>query len=200
MHAFSVEGKQHPDIGEVYFELYQLVSEMRKLGYVPDTSCIIHNIGEEEKQKLLMGHTEKLAITYGLISTSETTAIRVIKNTKVCNDCHTVAKYASENTGREIYLRDGIRFHHFRGGYVPVMITGKVERGNYCHVLIRSKMSFCTSELMIKRLEETADMETWRTAISSQLLFVTPCQKKMANSSISEALIANRVATEQCES
>jgi len=116
VHVFSVEGKQHPDTGEIYFELYQLVSEMRKLGYVPDTSCIVHNVGEEEKEKLLMGHTEKLAITYGLISTSETTAIRVIKNTRVCNDCHTMAKYVSEITGREIYLRDGVRFHHFRGG------------------------------------------------------------------------------------
>jgi len=30
VHVFSVEGKQHPDIGEIYFELYQFVSEMRK--------------------------------------------------------------------------------------------------------------------------------------------------------------------------
>lgn len=116
VHVFSVEGKQHPNIGEIYFELYQLVSELRRLGYVPDTSCVAHNVKEEEKVKLLMDHTEKLAITYALISTSETMAIRVIKNTRVCNDCHMMAKYVSESTGREIYLRDGNRFHHFRGG------------------------------------------------------------------------------------
>ncbi|KAJ6829459.1 pentatricopeptide repeat-containing protein, mitochondrial [Iris pallida] len=116
VHVFAVEGKQHPDIGEIYFELYQLVSEIRKVGYVPDTRCIVHNVGEAEKEKLLMSHTEKLAITYGLIRTGNGSAIRVIKNTRVCNDCHMVAKYISGVTGREIFLRDGVRFHHFKGG------------------------------------------------------------------------------------
>ncbi|ONK81530.1 uncharacterized protein A4U43_C01F30210 [Asparagus officinalis] len=116
VHVFSAEGKQHEDIGEIYFELYQLISELKKSGYVPDTSCIVRNVREEAKEKLLMAHTEKLAITYGLINTSKTTMIRVITNTRVCNDCHTMAKCVSKITGREIYLRDGVRFHHFIGG------------------------------------------------------------------------------------
>ncbi|URE21112.1 PPR repeat [Musa troglodytarum] len=117
VHAFGVEGRPpHPDTGEIYFELYRLVSEMRRRGYVPDTSCIAHHIGEEEKEKLLLSHTEKLAMAYGLICTGEGTAIRVIKNTRVCSDCHTVAKYMSQMTGREILLRAGSRFHHFRDG------------------------------------------------------------------------------------
>ncbi|THU59519.1 hypothetical protein C4D60_Mb07t02960 [Musa balbisiana] len=117
VHVFGVEGTPpHPDTGEIYFELYRLVSEMRRRGYVPDTSCIAHHIGEEEKEKLLLSHTEKLAMAYGLICTGEGTTIRVIKNTRVCSDCHTVAKYMSQMTGREILLRAGARFHHFRDG------------------------------------------------------------------------------------
>ncbi|WOK91386.1 pentatricopeptide repeat-containing protein [Canna indica] len=116
VHVFEIEGRPHPEIGKIYFELSQLVSEMRRVGYVPDTSCIVYNVGEEEKEKMLLTHTEKLAITYGLISTGSGTPIRVIKNTRVCNDCHMVAKYMSEITGREILVRDGVRFHHFMDG------------------------------------------------------------------------------------
>ncbi|KAJ8649502.1 hypothetical protein MRB53_002525 [Persea americana] len=116
VHVFTVEGKPHPDIGEIYFELYHLISEIKNLGYVPDTNCIVQNIDEEEKEKTLLSHTEKLAITYGLINTGNGVPIRVIKNTRVCNDCHMVAKYMSQISGREIFLRDGVRFHHFSGG------------------------------------------------------------------------------------
>lgn len=116
VHVFTVEGKPHPDIGEIYFELYHLISEIRKLGYVPDTNCIIQNVDEGEKEKTLLSHTEKLAITYGLINTGKGVPIRVIKNTRVCNDCHMVAKYVSQISSREIFLRDGVRFHRFLGG------------------------------------------------------------------------------------
>ncbi|KAM0938462.1 putative tetratricopeptide-like helical domain superfamily, DYW domain-containing protein [Dioscorea sansibarensis] len=116
VHVFHVEGKLHPEIGEIYFELYQLVSEMKSLGYVPDISCIVHNVNETEKEKLLLSHTEKLAITYGLIRTERNTAIRVITNTRACNDCHSMAKFISKMRGREILLRDGARYHRFKDG------------------------------------------------------------------------------------
>ncbi|KAL5859552.1 hypothetical protein ACOSQ4_000848 [Xanthoceras sorbifolium] len=116
VHVFAAEGKPHPDTGEIYFELYQLVSEMKKHGYVPDISCVYQNVDEVEKEKVLLGHTEKLAITYVLMKTESSAPIRVIKNTRVCSDCHTVAKYMSLVRNREIFLRDGARFHHFREG------------------------------------------------------------------------------------
>nr|DAD19176.1 TPA_asm: hypothetical protein HUJ06_020639 [Nelumbo nucifera] len=116
IHVFSTEGNSHPDIGEIYFELYQLVSEMKKLGYVPDTSCVFQNIDEEDKEKILMSHTEKLAMTYGLLRMDNARPIRVIKNTRVCADCHTAAKYMSQISRREIFLRDGVRFHRFMNG------------------------------------------------------------------------------------
>ncbi|KAJ0051610.1 hypothetical protein Pint_00570 [Pistacia integerrima] len=116
VHVFSAEGKPHPEEGKIYFELYQLVSEMKKLGYVPDINCIHQNIDEVEKEKVLLSHTEKLAITYGLMKMKSTAPIRVIKNTRVCSDCHTAVKYTSLVRGREIFLRDGLRFHHFREG------------------------------------------------------------------------------------
>ncbi|XVE73730.1 hypothetical protein DITRI_Ditri11bG0141900 [Diplodiscus trichospermus] len=115
IHIFSAE-ENHPDEGEIYFELYHLVSEMKKLGYKPDVNCVYQNIDDSEKEKVLLGHTEKLAITYGLIKSRSDTPIRVIKNTRICPDCHTAAKYMSLVKNREIFLKDGSRFHHFSEG------------------------------------------------------------------------------------
>ncbi|XP_027334480.1 pentatricopeptide repeat-containing protein At4g01030, mitochondrial [Abrus precatorius] len=116
IHVFSTEGKSHPEEGEVYFELYQLVSEIRKLGYVPDISCVYQNIDNSEKEKVVLSHTEKLAMTYGLMKTKGGSPIRVVKNTRICQDCHTAAKYISLARNCEIFLRDGGRFHHFTNG------------------------------------------------------------------------------------
>ncbi|XP_062232269.1 pentatricopeptide repeat-containing protein At4g01030, mitochondrial [Phragmites australis] len=117
IHVFEVDRKPHPDTTEIYEELIRLVFQIRKAGYVPDTSCIVYNVPEEEKEKLLLSHTEKLAITYGLIHSDASRApIRVIKNTRMCNDCHEVAKHISALCDRQIILRDADRFHHFADG------------------------------------------------------------------------------------
>ncbi|TVT97179.1 hypothetical protein EJB05_57551, partial [Eragrostis curvula] len=117
IHVFEVDGKPHPDTAEIYEELIRLIFQIRKAGYVPDTSCISYNVPEEEKEKLLLSHTEKLAITYGLIHSDASRApIRVIKNTRMCNDCHEVAKHISALCDQQIILRDADRFHHFADG------------------------------------------------------------------------------------
>ncbi|XP_047981514.1 pentatricopeptide repeat-containing protein At4g01030, mitochondrial [Salvia hispanica] len=117
VHVFSASGKPHQRDGEVYFELYHLVSEIKSMGYLPDTKCVHLNTDDErEKEKALLSHTEKRAITFGLIQTKTNTPVRVIKNTTICADCHTFAEYTSLLRKREIILKDGIRFHHFKEG------------------------------------------------------------------------------------
>ncbi|XP_059651261.1 pentatricopeptide repeat-containing protein At4g01030, mitochondrial [Cornus florida] len=116
VHVFCAVGKPHPEEAEIFFELYQLISEMKKLGYLPDVKRVYQNVDDVEKEKLLLAHTEKLAIAYGLIKTKGSAPIRVIKNTRVCHDCHTAAKFMSLIRTREIFLKDGVRFHHFREG------------------------------------------------------------------------------------
>ncbi|KMT20334.1 hypothetical protein BVRB_1g003330 [Beta vulgaris subsp. vulgaris] len=115
VHIFSEE-KPHPDTGNIYFELYQLVHEMKKAGYIPDVTSVHQDIDDTEKEKLLLTHTEKLAITYGLMNLRDSSPIRVIKSTRMCSDCHNAAKFISVVRNREIILKDGIRFHHFRKG------------------------------------------------------------------------------------
>ncbi|KAK8660873.1 hypothetical protein V6N13_051781 [Hibiscus sabdariffa] len=116
VHKFIAGDASHPQSGQVYGFLETLSEKMRKEGYVPDTSCVLHNVDEEEKEALLCGHSEKLAIAFGILNTPPGTTIRVAKNLRVCNDCHEATKYISVITDREIILRDVRRFHQFRNG------------------------------------------------------------------------------------
>lgn len=116
IHVFSTDGRSHPEEGEIYFELYQLISEIQNLGYVADLNCVCQNIDDNEKEKILLSHTEKLAMVYGVMKMKGGSPIRVVKNTRICCDCHTVAKYISLARNCEILFRDAGRFHHFKDG------------------------------------------------------------------------------------
>uniref|UniRef100_A0A2P2QMH2 Uncharacterized protein MANES_01G040700 n=1 Tax=Rhizophora mucronata TaxID=61149 RepID=A0A2P2QMH2_RHIMU len=97
--------------------LDELMKELKLVGYVPDTSLVFHaDIGEEDKEIILRYHSEKLAIAFGLLNTLPGTTIRVVKNLRVCGDCHSAAKFISLIFNREIILRDVQRFHHFKDG------------------------------------------------------------------------------------
>ncbi|KAK9093607.1 hypothetical protein Syun_028518 [Stephania yunnanensis] len=116
VHNFTAGDMSHPQSPQLHELLEDLSHRMRKEGYSPDTSCVLHNVNEEEKEYLLCGHSEKLAIAFGILNTPPGTTIRVAKNLRVCNDCHQAAKYISKIVSREIILRDLKRFHHFREG------------------------------------------------------------------------------------
>ena len=116
VHKFLAGDVSHPQSKELHEYLETLSLRMKKEGYVPDTSCVLHNVDEEEKETMLCGHSERLAIAFGLLNTSPGTTIRVAKNLRVCNDCHVATKFISKIVDREIILRDVRRFHHFRNG------------------------------------------------------------------------------------
>uniref|UniRef100_A0A0E0RBS5 DYW domain-containing protein n=1 Tax=Oryza rufipogon TaxID=4529 RepID=A0A0E0RBS5_ORYRU len=101
---------------EIMVFLEEMVLEMRKRGYVPDTSSVMHDLEESEKEHHLFLHSERLAVAFGLIKSPPGSVIRVVKNLRVCVDCHTVMKLISEITHRKIVVRDSSRFHHFEGG------------------------------------------------------------------------------------
>ncbi|XP_074587345.1 pentatricopeptide repeat-containing protein At2g15690, mitochondrial-like [Curcuma longa] len=84
--------------------------------YVPDTRYVLHDIDQEAKEQALLYHSERLAIAYGLISTPARTPLRIIKNLRICGDCHNAIKIMSRIVGRELIVRDNKRFHHFKDG------------------------------------------------------------------------------------
>uniref|UniRef100_A0A7N1A0T5 DYW domain-containing protein n=1 Tax=Kalanchoe fedtschenkoi TaxID=63787 RepID=A0A7N1A0T5_KALFE len=103
-----------------YEEVRKLISElsdlMAKEGYVADLECVLHDIEEDDKRSMICGHSERLAIAFGLLNTKAGTPLQVMKNLRVCGDCHTVTKYISKIMKREILVRDANRFHLFKDG------------------------------------------------------------------------------------
>jgi pentatricopeptide repeat protein len=116
VHTFVVDDKHHPQMVHIEAELERLSCNMRDAGYVPDTRFALHDVDEEEKVLHLRQHSEKLAIAFGLISTSPGTPLRIFKNLRICGDCHTFTKLVSKLVGRAIIVRDANRFHHFEDG------------------------------------------------------------------------------------
>jgi pentatricopeptide repeat protein len=116
VHTFIVSDRSHPQLDKINAALENLVGQMIEVGYVPGRNFVLHDVEEEEKEQFLCGHSEKLAVVFGLINTCPEIPIRVIKNLRVCGDCHTVIKYISKIARREIFVRDANRFHHFKDG------------------------------------------------------------------------------------
>eukprot|EP01018_Ginkgo_biloba_P013189 Gb_32450 [translate_table: standard] len=116
VHTFLVGDRSHPQTKKIYAKLERLRRQMKGAGYLPDTKFVLHDVEEEQKEQILGHHSEKLAIAFGLINTSPGTAIRVIKNLRVCSDCHSATKFISKIVVREIVVRDANRYHHFKDG------------------------------------------------------------------------------------
>lgn len=116
VHEFLVDDKSHPLSETIYAKLSELAQDLKAAGYVPSTDYVLFDIEEEEKEHSIGCHSEKLAIAFGLISTPPTQVIRVVKNLRVCGDCHEAIKLISRITGREIVVRDNNRYHSFVGG------------------------------------------------------------------------------------
>ncbi|KAG8389296.1 hypothetical protein BUALT_Bualt02G0214500 [Buddleja alternifolia] len=117
VHTFITRDKSHPQCDEIYGKLSKITEKLeRDGGYKAETRYVLHNVEEEEKVEMLHGHSERLALAYGLLSTTRGMPIRVTKNLRVCGDCHTFTKLISKVFQREIIVRDANRFHHFRDG------------------------------------------------------------------------------------
>ena len=116
VHAFFAGDDSHPKWEEIHHFLGNLRSAVEASGYVPDTSCVLRDVDEQMKVRLLWGHSERLAIAFGLLTTAAGSLIRITKNLRVCRDCHIVSKYISKIVNREIIVRDANRFHHFSNG------------------------------------------------------------------------------------
>ncbi|KAK6243333.1 hypothetical protein QUC31_009742 [Theobroma cacao] len=116
VHEFIMGDKAHPQIEKINDMVSEIGKKLKEAGYMADTSAVLKNIDKEEKETALNYHSEKLAMAFGLISTAPGTPIRVVKNLRVCNDCHAATKLLSKIYERVIIVRDRKRFHHFRDG------------------------------------------------------------------------------------
>ncbi|TXG65383.1 hypothetical protein EZV62_006658 [Acer yangbiense] len=121
VHEFLAGDTTHPQINEIEDMLDEMAKKLKIEGYAPETHGVLLDISDEEKETTLFRHSEKLAIAFGLITISPPTPIRIIKNLRICNDCHTAVKLVSKAFDREIVVRDRHRYHHFKQGSCSCM-------------------------------------------------------------------------------
>ena len=116
VHEFFSGDMTHPRSDEIKQALEDLLERLEAKGYQPYLSSVPYDVNDEDKRRILMNHSEKLALAFGLISTTPGSEIRIVKNVRICEDCHSVMCGASQIMGREIVVRDIMRFHHFHDG------------------------------------------------------------------------------------
>ncbi|KAK4263108.1 hypothetical protein QN277_028577 [Acacia crassicarpa] len=116
VHEYRAGDTSHPENDKIYALLRSLRSQMKELGYIPETRFVLHDIDQEGKEEALLAHSERLAVGYGLLTSSARSPIRVIKNLRFCGDCHNALKIISKIVGRDLIIRDAKRFHHFSDG------------------------------------------------------------------------------------
>lgn len=116
LYKFVSQDMSHPHCEGVYEMLHQMEWQLKFEGYSPDTSQVLLDVDEEEKRQRLSAHSQKLAIAFALIHTSQYSPIRIFRNVRMCGDCHTYTKLISMIYEREIIVRDRNRFHHFKNG------------------------------------------------------------------------------------
>uniref|UniRef100_J3M0S0 DYW domain-containing protein n=2 Tax=Oryza brachyantha TaxID=4533 RepID=J3M0S0_ORYBR len=105
VHVFKADDVSHPQVIAIRNKLDELMEKIAHLGYV-----------RTESPRSEIHHSEKLAVAFGIMSLPAWMPIHIMKNLRICGDCHTVIKLISSATDREFVIRDGVRFHHFKNG------------------------------------------------------------------------------------
>lgn len=117
MYTFVAGEVRNSITDEAYEKLKEIILKLRvEGGYVPEVGSVLHDIEVEEKEDSVSRHSEKLAVAFGMTRLCKGSIIRIVKNLRVCRDCHTVMKLISKVYGLEIVLRDRSRFHSFKTG------------------------------------------------------------------------------------
>ncbi|MED6107961.1 Pentatricopeptide repeat-containing protein, mitochondrial, partial [Stylosanthes scabra] len=95
IHRFMVDDYSHPDSEKIHKKLEELIRKIQEVGFVSETESILHDVDEEVKINMVNKHSEKIALAYGLLVTSPDKPLVIIKNLRICRDCHTTVKFVS---------------------------------------------------------------------------------------------------------
>lgn len=116
MFTFMASQTDHPHYLEIKEFLKGLIFKIKAAGYEPDTKSVFLDVSDDVKKDILFHHSEKLAIAFGLMRTKPGAIIRITKNLRICNDCHSASKFISKVYGRVLAIKDANRFHVFQDG------------------------------------------------------------------------------------
>ncbi|KAF8097609.1 hypothetical protein N665_0285s0040 [Sinapis alba] len=117
MYKFTAGEKKKGIVSEAHEKLKEIILRLKdEAGYAPEVANALYDIEEEEKEDQVSKHSEKLALAFALARLPQGASIRIVKNLRICRDCHAVMKLTSRVYGVEIVVRDRNRFHSFKDG------------------------------------------------------------------------------------
>ncbi|KAI8013838.1 Pentatricopeptide repeat-containing protein [Camellia lanceoleosa] len=116
VYSFKPDFQFRPQCEEADQLLADLIEKAKNHGYEPQGDLGVTDEQDEETTFSTIHHSEKLAVTFGLLNTSNAVPIHVIKSTSMCQDCHSFIKFVSILTAGEIIVRDSKRLHKFVSG------------------------------------------------------------------------------------
>ncbi|KAG4987398.1 hypothetical protein JHK85_030381 [Glycine max] len=87
-----------------------VIGQLKEMGYVPELSLALYDTEVEHKEDQLLHHSKKMALVFAIMNEG----IKIMKNIRICVDCHNFMKLASYLFQKEIAARDSNCFHHFK--------------------------------------------------------------------------------------
>ncbi|XP_039118892.1 pentatricopeptide repeat-containing protein At1g08070, chloroplastic-like [Dioscorea cayenensis subsp. rotundata] len=114
VYEFVAGDRSHPEADSIYSWLDKMSGKLRAHGYSPATEDVLLDLDEEDKETWLSCHSEKLALAFALSRAAPPSTIRIVKNLRICRDCHSFVTHVSRLFSHEILVRDRIRFHQFQ--------------------------------------------------------------------------------------
>ncbi|KAJ9567707.1 hypothetical protein OSB04_003673 [Centaurea solstitialis] len=120
VYSFKPDDKSCTHHQEVHVLLRDLLEKSRNLEKDNENQ-------EMEDKETRVHHSEKFAVVFGLLKVQKPAAIRVVKSTIMCRECHDFVKFVSGLSEREIMVRDSKRLHRF--------VDGKCSCGDFGSLL-----------------------------------------------------------------
>ncbi|KAL9327830.1 hypothetical protein ACSQ67_002833 [Phaseolus vulgaris] len=118
VHEFGSGAQYHPHKEAILSQLEILIGKLKEMGYVPELSLALYDTEVEHKEDQLLHHSEKMALVFAIMNEGSLPCgekvIKIMKNIRICVDCHNFMKLASYLFQKEIVVRDSNRFHHFK--------------------------------------------------------------------------------------
>ncbi|CAF1413922.1 unnamed protein product [Rotaria magnacalcarata] len=114
VYTFRAHDRSHPRSNEIYAEGEKISNEIIKYGHQYDSSWITRVLDEDETvESVLCGHSERLAIAWGFVANPNASKLQMVKNLRICGNCHRSTKLIAAIRQCEMIVRDANRIHHF---------------------------------------------------------------------------------------
>ena len=120
LHRFTagtryISNTEYDDIDDKLTELLEKLKN--EYGYVMDENLVTRQLkSNETKESVLLRHSEKIALSFGLLKASKDEQIVINKNLRICPDCHTFIRLVSDLEKRKFIVSDINRVHVFECG------------------------------------------------------------------------------------